>query len=630
MPKSKPTDVRQQLQFAVLALLACSTWTGCAALHPISGISVDCLPPEYKARSRDGMKTIDLSLLRRERPSVHVVDAGDVLAIHISGVFISPDKEDMPPVNIPRNDEIAPSTGFPVPVRDDGTISIPIAGSIHVRGMTIRQVEDMLRRKFVDELQVLKTGRDRIMVNLLKPRQYRVLVIRQESSSGLGGGGGPGGAGAASGGGGISGGAVRSGSVSFGATKRGTGMVVSLPAYENDVLHALANTQGLPGLDAENAIYVIRGTRGCSRLINNNFRQPSSGQGWNSQPVHQPAVEPIEEPAVEPELSTTQLNKALWGPGVQIRGQSPDTIQHATWNIEGVRNRVTQVGGWDLLRSRSGTANSQATIGHSNLSQYPLTSEALPIPAYSASRDREVVQISIGDIAARKTEDAESAGPTPANSVGAVLQPPVADDEYQGFDENNNYSGQVGIEGFGMFNQGYTIESSGTKRIPIRLYQGEVPQFTCEDITLEDGDIIFVESRDSEIYYTSGLLGGGQFRLPRDYDIDIIEAISLAQSSGNQQGRRRNIGGISALNQDVSISASEAIILRKLPHGQQVRIKIDLYKAVRCPTERILIMPGDFIILQFTKAERCWAFVERHLFEGALLGLAASAFNSNN
>src|SRR5207253_1348996 len=41
--------------------------------------------------------------------------------------------------------------------------------------------------------------------------------------------------------------------------KRGTGFAVDLPAYENDVLHALAQTGGLPGLDAANEVVIQRG-----------------------------------------------------------------------------------------------------------------------------------------------------------------------------------------------------------------------------------------------------------------------------------------------------------------------------------------------------------------------------------
>ena len=46
---------------------------------------------------------------------------------------------------------------------------------------------------------------------------------------------------------------------SLGQTKRGTGYVLNLPAYENDVLNALARTGGLPGLDAENEVRIERG-----------------------------------------------------------------------------------------------------------------------------------------------------------------------------------------------------------------------------------------------------------------------------------------------------------------------------------------------------------------------------------
>ena len=47
-------------------------------------------------------------------------------------------------------------------------------------------------------------------------------------------------------------------------------------------------------------------------------------------------------------------------------------------------------------------------------------------------------------------------------------------------------------------------------------------------ILLHDGDIVFIESRETEVFYTGGLLGGNQFALPRDYDIDVVRAICAA------------------------------------------------------------------------------------------------------
>lgn len=176
-----------------------------------------------------------------------------------------------------------------------------------------------------------------------------------------------------------------------------------------------------------------------------------------------------------------------------------------------------------------------------------------------------------------------------------------------------------------------TVDNPNVIKVPIRLSQGECPIFTERDIILQDGDIVFIESRETEVFYTGGLLGGGQFTLPRDYDLGVLEAISLAQSPQVQQNQTtRSIGGVSALNMDVTFSASHVVILRKLVNGTRMPIEVDLYKALRRPeTENILIQPGDLIILQYTKLEAIGAFIERHLLEGALFGIAAAQFNNN-
>ena len=54
-----------------------------------------------------------------------------------------------------------------------------------------------------------------------------------------------------------------------------------------------------------------------------------------------------------------------------------------------------------------------------------------------------------------------------------------------------------------------------------------------------------------------------------------------------------------------------------------------VYRARTHFSERINIQPGDYIILQYTKLEGVGAFIERHILESALFGLAAARFNSN-
>src|SRR5262249_11651021 len=53
-------------------------------------------------------------------------------------------------------------------------------------------------------------------------------------------------------------------------------------------------------------------------------------------------------------------------------------------------------------------------------------------------------------------------------------------------------------------------------RIPLRMRPGEPPPFRPEDIVLQTGDIVFIEARDTEVFYVAGLLGSSQVPLPRD------------------------------------------------------------------------------------------------------------------
>ncbi|MCA9113806.1 MAG: polysaccharide biosynthesis/export family protein [Planctomycetaceae bacterium] len=214
----------------------------CAAFHPVHGIPVQELDVAACASHapRSGRGTIDLSLLRQPRPDTHRVDSGDVLGVYVEGVLGR--DTDVPPISAPTAEQSRPAVGYPIHVRDDGTIHLPLIPPVHVRGSTLNQVEQAIRSTYTGAGGLLRPGADRILVNLQRPRTCRVLVIRQEAGNPLGNRG-----------------ASQSGN--FETDKRGTGRFVSLAAYENDVLHALAETDGLPGLYAENAIYVIRSPR---------------------------------------------------------------------------------------------------------------------------------------------------------------------------------------------------------------------------------------------------------------------------------------------------------------------------------------------------------------------------------
>ena len=124
-------------------------FNGCAAIHPLKGVPAQYLPTEYKGETRSGKETIDLSLLRQPAPKQYLLDSGDVLGVYIEGVLGQ--FKDVPPVHFPQTQEVAPSLGYPIPIREDGTISLPLIGTVFARGLTLTQLEETIRRKYTTE-----------------------------------------------------------------------------------------------------------------------------------------------------------------------------------------------------------------------------------------------------------------------------------------------------------------------------------------------------------------------------------------------------------------------------------------------------------------------------------------------
>lgn len=694
------------------ALILALAWlSGCAAMHPIHGIPASYLPPEFLGPSRDGLRPINPMLLTRSRPPEHLVDAGDVLAVYIPGILGTATAEtttigELPPINLPTDPDMPPTIGFPVTVRGDGTLSLPQVPPIPVRGLTLTQVEQAVRQAYTYPKQILAVGKERVLVSLQRPREYRVLVVREDASptaevSGLG-------------------------TINIGNARRGTARIVSLKAYENDVLHALARStgaDGLPGLDAEGAVYVIRrrGRGGESW----GSPCPSGTNGWG---MPGPPTGSFPPPWTgSPQGSTSRGD-------VVFRGQSPDANyrSHAATTFAGRTVPAwpaPRMGGQPLGTSLthppagpgwggpvsprgyppagsivpSGSSTTAAFTGAASGVGWPAPSAPGTMPRLPAvhpgrypSPPSAGFPVPAADSSARPPA-AETLGwatPIVAEAVAAPsAHPPAASVWPAGFDPTSPWgnpsplpanaewsvSSPVGqptsgpgwpppaggmvpasaypagpMPGTGPFpatfapawgdevdlyfrsirDQGLdpTIDGPNVVRIPIRILPGETPVIRESDIILEDGDIVFIEARHSEVFYTGGLLGGGQYTLPRDYDLHALEAVSIAQAAGVRGGggRLTSTGGVSALNQDVTISASKLIVVRRLADGTRVPIEVDLNRAKRDMTgrENIIIQPGDYLYLQYTPLEALGAFLERNLLEGALFGVAAAAFTT--
>ena len=417
----KPPISRRMLRFqiAVCALVLASLLTGCASLtNPtLNGIPVRRLPTELlSSPRREILETIPLSALRQQQPEDYLLAPGDVLGVYIAGVFpptFNYQQIPAPPVNFPsRIDPIGaglpPSLGYPIEIRNDGTIALPLIDPIRLEGMNVERANEEIRRTYLDK-GILQPGREAVLVTLMQPRQMRVMVFRQEVGGFAAGG---------------------RGDIATSNVKQGTGHVVDLRAYENDVLSALAYTGGLPGLDAYDSVFIFRGG-----------------------------------------MSNAELSQKL-----QSAAADGDPL---SWDVGG-----------DIVH------------------------------------------------------------------------------------------------------------------IPIRWSPTEPLPFQPEDIVLQEGDVVFIEARTLDLFYTGGVLPRGQFQLPRDYDLDVLEAVAQVRGTlVNGAFGGNNLNGLLIQPGIGSPNPSALTVVRRTPNGGQIPISVDLNRALRDPRERILIQAGDVLILQETAGE---------------------------
>ncbi len=414
----------------MMTLLASLSFTGCTALFsPIDTIPAERVPRQFLAEPQANKVAIDFARLRQDKPEFYTLDADDVLGVFIEGVL--GEFNSAPPVQFPDpNSDLPPAIGFPIPVREDGTLSLPLVPPIPVRGLTVQQAEALITRAYRQGGNPILIEKGRIIVTLFRKRTKRVFIVRQDNSL-------------ASRGSQFQG-QARGAAVTDRSDLSSRGFVLNLPAGENDVFTALSQTGGIPGLNAKPEVRLLRGNR----------------------------------------LATAQRDAQL---AEFYRTNRPD--------------------------------------------EFPF---------------------------------------------GVVPTVP---------DETN------------------------TLRIPLRLSPGEIPNFREEDIILLDGDIVYVDSRETDVYYTGGLLQAGEFPLPRDYDLDVLSAISLG-GTGIGTGRQTGLLG-GAVQQT---QPTELIVLRRIPGDRQLAIRIDLNDAINDPQQRLLVKAGDTLLLRFKPQEELLNFASATFF----------------
>jgi translation initiation factor IF-1 len=144
-----------------------------------------------------------------------------------------------------------------------------------------------------------------------------------------------------------------------------------------------------------------------------------------------------------------------------------------------------------------------------------------------------------------------------------------------------------------------TDEARRTVRIPLRVYPDQAITIREDDIILRDGDVVSIEARDNDVFYTAGLVGTTVYPLPRDVDLNIIQAIAVIRGPLVNGSFSQSAFSSSAVNGGIgNPNASLCSVLRQTSDNRQFEIRVDLNKALRDPRERILIQPGDIVVVQ--------------------------------
>lgn len=180
----------------------------------------------------------EVEYLRAPKEKTYLLDSGDVLGVFLEGILGQVDEA--PPVYYPpESSNLGPSIGYPIVVRENGTVSLPAVDPVPVRGLTIEQAEALIKSAYLgpgSNGKRILTGDSRIIVTLQRKRTINVIVVRQDNSSSMRAQG-------------ISRG---SRSAVFDRSDRSARLSsIQLPANDNDVFNALIETGGLPGLNAE-------------------------------------------------------------------------------------------------------------------------------------------------------------------------------------------------------------------------------------------------------------------------------------------------------------------------------------------------------------------------------------------
>jgi RNA polymerase sigma factor (sigma-70 family) len=196
-------------------------------------------PVEQTGDASNKLKTVSFLSLQRTPMDVYRLAAGDTLGLVIDGIL--GDSKQLIPVRQGENSNTPPVMGYPMVVREDGTIPLPQVPPLKVAGMSVAELEAALRQAYTVTTRRVNPDVFSAIVTLMRKRTVRVVVIREDVGGDST----------------ITNRKADHTSRAPGAN-RGIGQVLELPFGDNDLLTVLVRSGGIPGANAADAVVIER------------------------------------------------------------------------------------------------------------------------------------------------------------------------------------------------------------------------------------------------------------------------------------------------------------------------------------------------------------------------------------
>jgi hypothetical protein len=184
------------------------------------------------------LKPVPFLSLQRSPTDGYRLGPGDTLGLVIDGIL--GDSKQVVPVQQGGNSNTPPAMGYPMVVREDGTLPIPQIAPLKVAGMTVAEVEAALRRAYTDKPnQVVIPAAFNSIVTIMRKRTIRIVVIREDVAA-------------------ENFGANQRPQIAYALPPRSNAQILDLPFGENDLLTVLAKTGGIPNSNSTNEVVIER------------------------------------------------------------------------------------------------------------------------------------------------------------------------------------------------------------------------------------------------------------------------------------------------------------------------------------------------------------------------------------